>query len=326
MLKSNTLRQSLLWLVLALSSLTTSARSEVKVTLLGTGGPEITADRMGAATLIEIDGELLLFDAGRGVLQRLYESQIAPTRIERIFFTHLHNDHIEGLPNLWITPWFLLGRDHGFELWGPGGLQQTIDGMRAMYHFDLSHRVNAFNALEDLDCTVHEIDAEKIVLETDTYRVTALPVEHGDGNPAFGYIVSGSDWKIVLSGDCTYTPALAKAAAEADIIIHNVIALSPRLAAKPEMKGVLAKLATPQNVARIMSETQPKLGVLSHIVKKELSGKEGDDYIVDSIRKHGYEGPLLMGHDRTQIVLGETLEIVPPAPLADLPDLDKKSY
>lgn len=304
-------------------SLYTSA--EVKVTLLGTGGPEITADRSGIATLIEVDDELLLFDTGRGVLQRLYETQTDPTRIQRIFFTHLHNDHIEGLPNLWITPWFLLGREHGFELWGPEGLQRTIDGMRAMYHFDLSHRVNAFNDIANLDCIVHEIASDPLILNTEKFQISAIPVEHGDGNPAFGFVITGSDWKIALSGDCTYTPAFSKAAKGADILVHNVIALSPPLAAKPEMKGVLAKLATPANVARIMTETQPRLGVLSHIVKKELPGDAGDQFIIDSIREEGYQGPLEMGADRTVLILGKEIEIVPPGPTDELPDLDKKS-
>ena len=49
----------------------TRKQPDIKVTLLGTGGPELTRDRMGAATLIEAAGKPLLFDAGRGVLQRL---------------------------------------------------------------------------------------------------------------------------------------------------------------------------------------------------------------------------------------------------------------
>ncbi len=53
----------------------------VTVRFLGTGGPEITVERQGIATLIEAGGESYLFDTGRGVLQRLYETGVNPKRI-----------------------------------------------------------------------------------------------------------------------------------------------------------------------------------------------------------------------------------------------------
>ncbi len=64
----------------------------LRVHLLGTGGPELVPDRAGYTTLIEAPGladheGLLLFDAGRGSLQRLYEQRINPRRVTRIFLT-----------------------------------------------------------------------------------------------------------------------------------------------------------------------------------------------------------------------------------------------
>src|ERR1700761_4227615 len=93
--------------------------AKMKVTLLGTAGPEYFPDRLGISTLVEVNGEKLLFDVGPGTNQRLYQSGVNPKDITTIFLTHLHSDHIAGLPDLWMTPWFLLGRDHGLELWGP---------------------------------------------------------------------------------------------------------------------------------------------------------------------------------------------------------------
>jgi len=118
---------------------------KMKVTLLGTAGPEYFPDRLGISTLVEANGEMLLFDVGRGTDQRLYQSRVNPKDISKIFLTHLHNDHIEGLPDLWMTPLFLLGRDHGFEMWGPEGTEQMVQGMRAMFGHDLQARVNQFN-------------------------------------------------------------------------------------------------------------------------------------------------------------------------------------
>ena len=100
--------------------------ADFRVTLLGTGGPDLTPDRTGAAVLLEIGSELLLFDTGRSVTQRLYEVGIELSRITRIFFTHLHSDHIEGLPQLWMTSWFLSGRKSPMEVWGPVGTRDML--------------------------------------------------------------------------------------------------------------------------------------------------------------------------------------------------------
>ncbi|MFD2270185.1 MBL fold metallo-hydrolase [Undibacterium arcticum] len=90
---------------------------DMRVILLGTGGPEMSPNRFGYATLVEAGGQKLLFDAGRGVMQRIYESRVKVTSVTNVF-THLHNDHIEGLPSLWMTPWFLLGRTQPLQVWG----------------------------------------------------------------------------------------------------------------------------------------------------------------------------------------------------------------
>src|SRR6476646_9639480 len=165
------------------------ARAEdamMKVTLVVTAGPEYFPDRLGIATLVEANGELLLFDVGRGANQRLSESRVNPKDITRIFLTHLHNDHFEGLPDLWMTPWFLLGRDHGFELWGPEGTEEMVQGMRTMFGHDLKARVNQFNPIETLSVRTHII-SDGVVYDKNGVKVTAFPVAHADGNPAFGY-------------------------------------------------------------------------------------------------------------------------------------------
>src|SRR5262245_31858239 len=99
-------------LALLMPAVTAPAQADepkIKVTLVGTGGPEYFPDRLGISTLVEANGEMLLFDVGRGANQRLYQSRINPKDISKIFLTHLHNDHFEGLTDLWMTPWFLLG-------------------------------------------------------------------------------------------------------------------------------------------------------------------------------------------------------------------------
>jgi len=293
------------------------------VTLLGTAGPEYFPDRLGISTLVEADGELLLFDAGRGVNQRLYQSRVNPKDIAKIFITHLHNDHFEGLPALWMTPWFLLGRDHGFELWGPEGTEQMVQGMRLMFGHDLKARANQFNPIETLVIRTHII-SDGVVYEKNGVKVIAFPVEHADGNPAFGYRVDWNGRRVVLSGDTTLNENVVKHATGVDLIVHNVIAFSDRLSRLPEMKGVLAKLTTPEQAAEVFQRAKPKLAVYSHLVTKELQGRKGEELIIARTRAAGYNGPLLIGVDRMAFEITDSVKVIPPRSIDDLQNLDSK--
>ena len=296
---------------------------EMRVTLLGTAGPEYFPDRLGISTLVEADGELLLFDAGRGVNQRLYQSRVNPKDIAKIFITHLHNDHFEGLPALWMTPWFLLGRDHGFELWGPEGTEQMVQGMRLMFGHDLKARANQFNPIETLVIRTHII-SDGVVYEKNGVKVIAFPVEHADGNPAFGYRVDWNGRRVVFSGDTTLNENVVKHATGVDLIVHNVIAFSDRLSRLPEMKGVLAKLTTPEQAAEVFQRAKPKLAVYSHLVTKELQGRKGEELIIARTRAAGYNGPLLIGVDRMAFEITDSVKVIPPRSIDDLQNLDSK--
>ena len=108
------------------------------------------------------------------------------------------------------------------------------------------------------------------------------------------------------------------------MIIHNVIAFSDRLSEMPEMQGVLAKLTTPEQAAKVFSQTRPKMAVYSHIVTKELQGKKGEDEIMARTRAAGYDGPLTMGADRMTIEIGDRVTVDAPRTIDDLPNLDSK--
>jgi ribonuclease Z len=294
-------------------------RAQTRVILVGTGGPELTADRAGEATLIESHGQSLLFDAGRGVLDGLYRSEVRPQEVTRVFLTHLHSDHIEGLPGLWMTPWFLLGRKTPLEVWGPPGTAKMIDGMRAMFAHDLEHRPNANAKVESLDIVAHEVSTG-LFYEREGIRVSAIPVEHVDGDPAFAYRIETGDSTILLTGDCTYGGELAQQSGPLDLVVSNVAAGSAALEATTWLQPILAKLMRPEQAAVLFGKTAPRLAVYSHLVKKGLPGLAGDREILRRTRAAGYAGPLLMGTDHLRIVLGKSIRIEHPS--LKLPDFD----
>src|SRR5262249_10914447 len=97
---------------------------DFKVTLLGTGTPVLNVDRFGMSTLIEAGSRKLLFDAGRGVSIRLHQARVPLRSIDAVFITHLHSDHIAGLPDFYATSAQGAGgrRAWPLNLHGPAGI------------------------------------------------------------------------------------------------------------------------------------------------------------------------------------------------------------
>jgi ribonuclease Z len=263
-----------------------------------------------------------LFDVGRGALQNIYLSRIDPRSVTKVFLTHLHSDHIEGLPGLWMTPWFMFARKPGLEIWGPPGTQQMVDGMRAMYGHDVEHRANPVFKREYLDITVHEI-SPGVAYDAGGIKVTAFQVEHDDGNPAFGYRIDAAGRVILLSGDTTYSDNVVQNGMNADLLVSNVVAFSDAMEKAGVLKPVINKLTTPEQAAAIFLKTKPRLAVFSHIVKKELPGDAGDNVIMERTRKAGYAGSLVMGQDRMTIEVGDQVTAVPPQSIGGIVDFDK---
>ena len=80
---------------------------QITVTLLGTGCPAPVMNRFGPSTLVDAGGERLLFDAGRGSLQRLSQLGVPWQEVGGLFLMHLHSDHVVGFPDLWLTGWLI---------------------------------------------------------------------------------------------------------------------------------------------------------------------------------------------------------------------------
>lgn len=71
---------------------------DLKVTLLGTGGPVPIIERFGPSTLVEAGREKLLIDNGRGPSLRSWQLHVPLGGVTAVLLTHLHSDHIVGIP------------------------------------------------------------------------------------------------------------------------------------------------------------------------------------------------------------------------------------
>src|SRR5580704_5759804 len=222
---------------LTLAALITTAQTppaptapKIYAVLLGTGFPRPAADRAGPSTAIIIGEKVFLIDAGRGVTMRLAAANLASKNIRAVFLTHLHSDRIDGLPDVFHTTW-QFGRSTPFELYGPTGTQDVVDGIIKFYATDIHIRRDLTEKLPAAGATIdlHTV-REGVVYQDDDVRVTAFLVDHAPVEPAFGYRFdcigkdispgknAGACGSIVISGDTHPNENLIRFAKNADVL------------------------------------------------------------------------------------------------------------
>lgn len=288
--------------------------NEIRVTLLGTGTPRPLMDRFGPSILVEARNEKLIFDVGRGAMQRLLQLGVSYADITGVLLTHLHSDHTVGLPDLWLTGWIISRRATPLELWGPAGTRKMAEGLESAYSFDLDIRVRDDKVPEAGGRIVAHDIVEQVVFDRAGVKVTAFLVDHGLVRPALGYRVDAGGHSVVLSGDTRYSPNLVSHAKGTDLLIHEVAAASAeQLRTDEHTRTIIAHHTTPERAADVFNEVRPKLAVFSHIVLRGVS-------IEDAMRttRLTYSGPLQLGEDLMRFHVGEhvTMERVVPPPLA----------
>jgi ribonuclease Z len=286
-----------------------AAPPPLKVTLLGTGNPRPSLERFGPSTLVETSaGTRLLVDAGRGAAMRLW--QVGGARllssVDVVLLTHLHSDHVVGLPDVWLTGW-LFGRRTPLRVVGPKGTAALVAGLKAAYAFDVETRRDREGApAEGSDLVAEETDGAVAVTVGDA-RAKAFLVDHGPVVPAFGWRVDSGERSVVFSGDTRKSDALVAAAKGADVLVHEVVSpeVERRLAQVPgkeRIERIISLHTTPEDAGEVFAAVRPRLAVYSHIVPSPAQASD----LVGPTRKT-YAGPLVVGEDLLEISVGTTV-------------------
>jgi ribonuclease Z len=277
----------------------------IKVTLLGTGAPQPVMERFGPSILVQAGGELLLFDAGRGCLQRLRQLDVAYDKLTALFLTHLHSDHIVGLPDLWLTGWIVTRRAVPLKVFGPVGTDDMVTYLRKAYAYDIKIRMEDDKEPEEGSKLLVTENKEGTVYENNGVKVIAFLVDHFPVIPAYGYRIEYKGHAVVLSGDTRYSENLIKFAKGTDLLIHEV-AIAPDTLSKSDPKyNILAHHTTPEQAAKIFNEVKPKLAAYSHIVK--LYGRNEQEIMQRT--KANYAGPIIMGQDLMSFSIRDTVSV-----------------
>ena len=138
----------------------------ISVTFLGTGGSVPSKQRALSSVLLRRGPELLLFDCGEGTQRQFLQAKAGTNRKMRILISHMHGDHLFGLPGMLHSLAFMR-RTRELEIYGPKGIIEFIHAI---------NRVVKFYSLFPL--RVREVRGGCIINESE-YQVKAAQAKHG---------------------------------------------------------------------------------------------------------------------------------------------------
>ena len=268
----------------------------LRVVFLGTSGAIPTLERSLPAVLIQRGNEQLLFDCGEGVQRQMIRAKAGFHKKTKVFLSHLHGDHVLGLPGL-LQTMALMDRTKKVEVYGPEGTVAFLKCVSETLRFGLTFQVE-----------MHEVRDGGVVCSETDYTVEAAWANHVTPSLAYAFlekprpgkfypekaaalgVPKGLLWsklqhgesvavldgrvvkpeevagqarrgrKIVYSGDTRPFKGFAKFATRADLVVHEAT-FDDALAEKAELDGH----STPSQAALQAKRAKAKMLVLTHV-------------------------------------------------------------
>ena len=199
----------------------------LQVFMCGTSSPLPDPNRAQACVAILAGGSLYVVDTGAGSARTATLAQLPLERLEAVFLTHFHSDHIAALPEFNLNSW-VAGRPVPLSVYGPQGVTEVVDGLTAAYSLDTSYRI-AHHGEElmppELGVMASQLMAPGESLDLGELTVTSFEVNHDPIRPAVAYRFDYRGRSVVVSGDAIVTPGLIEAATDADLLLQDTLSL-----------------------------------------------------------------------------------------------------
>ncbi|MEM4216569.1 MAG: ribonuclease Z [Candidatus Methanomethylicaceae archaeon] len=280
---------------------------QVRVVVLGSSGGLPTPERGLPAVMLEGGGWIILMDCGEGTQRQMMRAGYSLCKKMKVFITHLHGDHVFGLPGM-IQSMNLLNRIHPLEVYGPKGLKDFIEdttiSTMSEPNFDLSvFEVEEGEIFSSRDLVVRGVWADHSRANM-SYRVNfgrnqgkfhperakELGIPEG---PLWGMLKSGKSVileggrvvepkevlgeivpgiSVVYTGDTRYCERVVELANGADLLIHEAT-FGSDLAERAREEGH----STAEDAAMVASSAGVKKLILTHISSRYPDAKILED-------------------------------------------------
>ena len=147
----------------------------IKITFLGTADQIPSADRNHSAIFLNYDGENILVDCGEGTQRQFRKAELNPCKINRILLTHMHGDHIFGLPGL-LSTFNLSGYNKTLYIYGPKGTKRFLDSFLGLSYVKRNFEIK-----------IEEVSGK--FFETNDFYLEAEKMEHGIPCNAYSFVL-----------------------------------------------------------------------------------------------------------------------------------------
>ena len=295
----------------------------IHVMLCGAGSPLPDINRSGPCVAVQAGEHLFVIDAGTNGARNLGRFFVDAGRVEAVFLTHAHSDHIDGLGELGMLRWLNSGGDRPLPVHGPPVVDDVVAGFNQAYAADIGYRVAHQGAdfaradaagLEAFPFPVPADGELRTVLETPGgVRVSAFAVAHEPVTEAVGYRIDYGGRSVAISGDTKKSANLIRHSRGVDLLLHEALdtRLTNRIADAAEgagnaraarmMRDVASYHATPVEAAEAAAEAGAAHLLFYHIAP-QLPAAPLEKIFLNGVGEV-YDGEVTLGTDGTLISL-----------------------
>jgi ribonuclease Z len=217
----------------SLSSTVDLNKKGMQLIITGSGSALPDPLRGGASCAVVIDGVVLQFDCGRRVLENLMLVGINPMKVDHLFFTHMHFDHIADYDYFVISNW-IAGRQEMVNVYGPTGTERMSEGAIRHMHamdYDFVHEILSYwpphmskRPTQEPPFKAQNI-SPGVVIETDKFKVSCLETDHlpFPNMSSLGYRIDSDYGSVAISGDTAISDGMRTLAKDVDILVHECV-------------------------------------------------------------------------------------------------------